>query len=294
VSFLEDEQLLTSTADVWAATDRTLGLYLLFNGSEANPGTTSRALVYCTAARAWTSWPVDWTGFCREPVNGRIIVGLSNVPRVGTENTGNGDAVGRTTITVVTQPTDTTLTFVDASDMAIGDMLTWTVTHGPSSVTRRAVITDVTGTTVTLNTSHGSVFTPGTSTVRHFSAFPVVIETVPLHGGGNGIDKQARGVTLTLDSEQFESATVDVAGGDVGQAFGRAKTLNRWGWGNRTWGEFRWGDYDGPRPERCAIPAESQRAPFHSVRFTINEAGARWRLLATSIDFEPGTEKGRK
>jgi hypothetical protein len=115
-----------------------------------------------------------------------------------------------------------------------------------------------------------------------------------LHVGGNGSDVQASDVVLMMDEQAFELATVSVAGGDVGQAFKAAKSLSRWGWGDGTWGDEPWGDYNGIRPERCAIPAESQRAPFHSVRLRVREAGAKWRLHGIQLEFEAGTIKGRR
>ena len=104
-----------------------------------------------------------------------------------------------------------------------------------------------------------------------------------------------------MDKQSFQTATVSVAGGDVGQAYTASKTLSRWGWGGTSvnsssapWGTKPWADYDGLRPERCQVPLESQRAPFHSVRFRIKEAGAKWRLHGIQMPVTPGSTKGRK
>jgi hypothetical protein len=300
--FLEDEELNFTTADAWGVVDKALGVYLLFLGSEADSDTTSRALVYSPGVRAWSGpWVVDWTAYGRLISTGQIAVGLPDAPRLALENTAGCDVRGNSVKTVVTRPTATTITVADASDVHVGDTLTWTVTIGPSSTTRRAVVTAVSGVTLTLNVSHLDYFTEGVSTVGLGKAFECIAEPVPLHSGGSGADSQAQDVVLLMDRQRFESANVSVSGGDVGQAYKSSKTLSRWGWGGTEagessvpYGERPWGDYNGIRPERCSVPAESQRAPFHCVRFTIREAGAKWRLHGVQVEFEPGSVKGRR
>jgi hypothetical protein len=293
--FLESEELNFTTAQAWGAVDKALGLYLLFIGTKEEPDTTSRCFVYSPSARAWAGpWNVDWTAYGRLISTGLVCVGLPDVPRVAFENTAGADARGTVTKTVVTKPSVTEIEFADVSDLSVGDQLRWTVTIGPSSTVRRAIITSISGTTVTINVSHLNYFTDGVSTVSVSRGFECIAEPVPLHGGGNGADSQLRDVELLMDKQSFQSATVSIAGGDVGQAYTASKTLSRWGWGDGTWGSARWGDYDGLRPERCKVPLESQRAPFHSVRFRIREAGAKWRLHGIQMTLEQGSVKGRK
>lgn len=320
LDFLEPERLTntggtnlsaTDGSNVWAAADTVLGCYLLFYSTEADAlqsrtslPPTSNCLVYSPVNRAWSGpWEVDWTAYARA-TTGTVIVGLPDVPTLATGNSLGADQRLFTHVngkTVVTQPTATTLTFDDTSDLAVGDMLLYTHTVGPSSTTRRWVVTAISGTTVTLNVSHGSIFTPGSSQVTVAKGFECEAETVPLHKGGSGADAQVSDAVLLMDKEAFQSASVYVAGGDVGQEFKEAKELSRWGWGGTSisgqsvpYGDGKWGDYDGIRPERCSVPLDSQRAPFHSVRFSIREAGAKWRLHGIQLELQPGTVKGRK
>lgn len=144
----------------------------------------------------------------------------------------------------------------------------------------------VSNTTVYVDTRAG--FGSGEYEVRVLKGYRVRPQWV-VQTGDVAAEKRLSAVNLSLDKARFYAAKVSTATELSAEA--DAKTLSRRGFGSGVFGETPFGDGPGLLKERCAAAGPTQIGMFHSVALTVREAGAFFRLMGISLDFEVGSPK---
>ena len=256
------------------------------------PAPIESVYVFNATAKAWTRWAGTWRHMVRRR-GSSLVAALSDAPGITRQNADLGIDDPRTYYDdsnrdfYVYAKSGTTLTLQETDSNGafnVGGVRVGDAVNG-------ATITAVSVSDSTVTVVDASEIDIG-DTVSHQEAYEASVEWVPVALGGPA-HSQANTVMLHMDKQRFYAASVYVRS-ELDQSLRLAKSLSRYGYGQQAFGQFQFGDYNGMREERCAVPANSQRAALHSVRFVCDEAGAYWRIHGMHLGFNAQSEKGQR
>lgn len=148
-----------------------------------------------------------------------------------------------------------------------------------------AMITAIDSNTNTITVSSTKSWIPGTVTI--YKSIDCFLEYTVQHFENPGVGKHFREVALLFRETAFLTGTLgfftDLSGGysstSVSGSFGGGL------WGVFNWGEGTWGGVIRPKPLRVFVPREKSRGSLLSIKFTMNNAYAKWSLNGISIQY---------
>lgn len=138
--------------------------------------------------------------------------------------------------------------------------------------------------TVTVHNSYS--WTPGTITV--YKSINSFLEYTVQHFDNPGVGKHFKEISLLFRETAFLTGYAgfftDISGGYSSTAVTGSFGGNLWGLFN--WGEITWGGVVRPKPIRVFVPREKSRGSLLSIKFTVNNAYAKWALNGVSIEYD--------
>lgn len=253
----------------------------------ARPGETAPSLgyLYNYATKTWTNWPIARTCGMVDPFTDKLWMGHATLDTLWVERKAltNDDFCDEQSTVSLTSFSGKVLNVATSVGLAVGDVL--------EQGLLRSVVTEVTDATHVRVSTVETWTSPGT--LDSFKGYECEVEWKPVDMGAPGNDKNARQLTLHFLEASFWSAEAWLAS-DVSFTFSRTNELQRLGFGALAWGDFPWGDPNGPWNARTAVAEQKGSAAFYFPRFTIREAKSQWKLIGYTLDAVVESERTKK
>ncbi len=262
-------------------------LYLFFTVTDEDDEVATQAFVYNSLTESWTRWPITRTcGAVNTTIN-KLFLAQADTGQVLIERKSftNADYADEQYDVEITTVTSTTLiTIADATNVVTGMTI---VQDG----TRKALITDVNGTDLTITAVNGLV--NGAAIV--YTPILDALQWLPIDAENPGILKQFSELSLFFKNAAFIeidaefSTNVSVAGENI-PLISRPTT----GYGRLPWGRGPWGSVlGGQTVVRTYVPREKQRGHWLNLKLSTNEAFTGFSLQGVSIIYNQMSSRFR-
>jgi hypothetical protein len=248
--------------------------YMLWTVSSAGDDVATQAFVFNSFTQAYTRWPISRSCGIVSPENDKLYLGDggSNYLEEERKTRDYTDYIDYGVDYTITDVDGTTITLNTTSEIEVGDLL-W------QSETLNAVITSVGATSIEVSQE----LEWDVTTVTVFKAIDVELEYAPITGDNPGVSKQFPELSMLFKAARFEEADLSFAT-DVSPSY-QAVTISgsvAGAWGMGPWGGFGWGGSISSKPIRTFIPMEKQRGSLLRLRFNLRQGYGYFRLLGFS------------
>ncbi len=264
---------------VSSETDRT---YILYLPSAAGDIACTQAFVYNSLSDTWTKWEGNRTWGKVRPSTDTLYMGDgdANKIRVERRNYNRSDYADESIPLVITDSDGLEVTVNSATGVETGDLL-----YQSESV--KSLITDVDQASSLITCVSTENWANGVAEAQ--AAYSCRGKWNLAAPGGPSIVKQFRDFTLHFRRFLVNTFTA-IFETDVTRQEGEVE-LAAPGFGLFGFGEEPFGQAQGLRNERQAVPKEYQRATQIRVGFEIREAWADWSIHGYSLEYEPISER---
>jgi hypothetical protein len=263
--------------------------YILWTISSSADTFCTKAFVYNTFTKSWTTWKKDAkTGFVN-PTNDKLYISndskyvLSERKEFSFRDYIDENRDGFS----VVSSSGTSLVLNDTAELSIGDLI-----YSSSTVYSPITAIDASTSTVTLNDS--KTFSVGAVSV--YKAISCEVEWANQSCGNPGIEKLFQETTLLFREQQFNSASVlfytDMSGG-----YSASTITGNYGggvWGAFAWGSLPWGGVIRPKGIRVFVPREKSRGTLLSIKFNHKVGYGKFALNGFSLQYEFVSERINK
>lgn len=257
--------------------------YILWTVSSSGDTSATQAFVYNIYTQAWTRWTRNQQHAIVLTADNKIYAAdpLSNYINQERKSDTFADYSDEGIIVNLTAANGTSLTFSDISNISVGDVIY-------QSVAVSSMVESINSLTDVVTVADNITWDLNATTVT-LKAIACTLEWLPNYGQGMaGYLKQWSEAILLIRQTYFNTATLgfysDISG-SVDQV-----TLTGIGgglWGLFAWGDTPWGGVVNSRPIRTYVPLEKQRCDLLSVRFTMQEAWARFQVEGVVLTNRP-------
>ena len=253
--------------------------YIFYTVTNTGDTKGTQAFIYNVFTDSWTTWTGTRTCGIVNPVDDKLYLGSGDIAskyvyqeRKAYDIFDNADEEFAVTISSITS--STIVVVASASDLVVGQTLA-------QSASKKGVITEIVGTTITLDRSVS--FTAAAATA--YNPIATQVKYTPAHGGNPGILKHFSELIMFFREADFK--TIDLK---VNSNFSLTEVSTSLGpigggdWGGYPWGSQPWGDSPvNLQPIRTYIPLGSQRANWISLKIQHEEALTKFALAGFSL-----------
>ncbi len=263
-------------------TERSYCLWLPTRAGQASP---DRGFIYNYATKAWTRWPIPRRCGRVNPVTDVLYMGHA------TDNTGWKERKRLTPDDLADDAWDIALTSFSRTSMVVDDTSGISEGDGITQGDLRSVVAEVIDATHLKLADSVEWDTPGSLTVSR--AIECIVDWQPTPMGSPSLVKNVSDFVLHFLEASFVKAEAFLAT-DKSGTWARAREFARNGFGAGEWGEFAWGDEDGPTNARAGVPENKGDGGSYHPRFIIREAFASWKLGGYTLQHDVVSERTGK
>lgn len=281
---LSSEQFTYFSSASFGVAYESARLYIFCTVTEEDDEFATQAYVYNSLTDSWTRWIMDRVcGVVNTTVNKLFMAqtdtGQVLIERKSYTNADFADEQYSVTITAVNSTTEVEIASI--TNVVVGQ----TIGQG----TRRAVITDIDGLTLTTTPISGLV--TGAATV--YVPIRNEITWAPIDCDNPGILKQFSEISLFFrDAAFFEIEAGFSTNISLGFQTVNIENTVSTGWGRPPWGTFPWGsELGGQNVLRTYVPREKQRAHWLMLALETNQAFTGFSLQGVSVIFNTMTSR---